>query len=193
MSSSYFSKNVEKIINKIMTLEALAMLSKVDKSTIHRILKEKHKAPYKSTRLKIADAVKIDLNKMETQDLTEKDLQGISFSPKMNYELFWKNNDPTVINKYRFKLSSLPSQSFTIKIDKEHSSMVMSLDSILEFKSAIAFEDDIIAYELNDNDVEIGKVLRAKKNYYLVQCSKDGSEFKLKHTSVLGILKNLHF
>ena len=189
MEKSIFSKNLELIIQRLMTLEALAEISNVDKSTIHRIVKNSHKSPYKKTRQKIADALNFDLDYMDKALFTEKDIQNINFSPRVNYEITWSGNDKSVYEKY--KVRKPVAQSFTLKVDKDHSSLVMPVGSVLEFVSEIAFEDDIVAYVLDEDKISIGKITCAKRDFYLIEDSIQGKN-KLKHSQILGILKNIH-
>jgi hypothetical protein len=192
MSSTVFAQNLKKIVDEIMTLEVLEELSSVNKSTISRIISNPDIKPYAKTKAKIATGLKLDLEYLDNNLLSDKDMHMLDVSPTAAYELSWSDNDKDILSRYIVKEKKSHAKTFTLKVDEAHSSMVASEDATLEFSSQTAFEDDFIAYIKDDKNIETAKVLKAKRKYYVVLSLSDDQEYKITHNQIIGVLKNIH-
>lgn len=191
LKKSIFAENISLILEKSMSSDLLAHISGVNQSTISRISTGSAN-PFLKTREKIAKSLNLELNYLENNALTLKDLNGIGFSKSSIDILDWNGNDISKLSSYKLTNYMLPQKVFSILVDKDHANPMMKIGSTLEFQVETPLEEDVIAYLRSDCDIEIAKVIRAKRSIYELEIISNSEKVRTEVSNILGVLKNIY-
>jgi transcriptional regulator with XRE-family HTH domain len=192
MKKNYFAENVDFILKNLMSSLVLSEISGVKQSTLSRIASGSSKSPYARTKNKIANAINISLEKLESQLITSKDISSIN-SIGVNTVLKWKENEDIKIDKFIGYLNQFRKIGFSLIVDEEHQNDLMPLGAKLEFICDLVFPSDIIIFQNALKLLSVARVHEVSREAIICSVLGEKQSLQIKEKQVLGVLKKINF